>query len=105
MDGETEEDFGADGASPLQIDLARRILQRLRQTGGAAVGARVSAPELARSFGVSRSPVSAALDLLVARGVLAPMENARSPGGAGPRRDTIPRRCCRPRRTRRSTGR
>ena len=73
MDSETDEDAGADGASPLQIDLARRILQRLRDAG-ASVGARVSAPELARSFGVSRSPVSAALDLLVARGVLKPME-------------------------------
>jgi DNA-binding GntR family transcriptional regulator len=31
-------------------------------------------PELARAFGVSRSPVSAALDLLVERGVLKPLE-------------------------------
>jgi DNA-binding GntR family transcriptional regulator len=36
------------------------------------VGARVSAPELAAAFGVSRSPIAGALDILVAAGVLAP---------------------------------
>ncbi|TKT77413.1 GntR family transcriptional regulator [Aquamicrobium sp. LC103] len=61
-----------EGASPLQIDLARRILERIRDAGWAA-GTRVSVPELARAFGVSRSPVSAALELLVQQGVLAPM--------------------------------
>lgn len=61
------------GASALQIDLARRIFERIRDLGW-GVGARVSVPELARAFGVSRSPVSAALDLLVERGVLKPLE-------------------------------
>jgi len=62
-----------EGASPLQIDLARRILDRIKDSGWAA-GTRISAPELARMFGVSRSPISAALDLLVEQGVLKPME-------------------------------
>lgn len=72
MDQVHDEDDRADGASPLQIDLARRILERLRDSG-AITGSRVSAPELARAFGVSRSPVSAALELLVNQGVLAPL--------------------------------
>ncbi|WP_052017395.1 GntR family transcriptional regulator [Nitratireductor aquibiodomus] len=59
-------------ASPLQIELARRILERIRDTS-VSVGARVSVPELAREFGVSRSPVSAALDILVGKGILEPM--------------------------------
>ncbi|WP_157020252.1 GntR family transcriptional regulator [Mesorhizobium xinjiangense] len=59
-------------ASPLQIDLARRILERMRDSG-AGEGTRISAPELARAFGVSRSPVSAALELLMRQGVLKPM--------------------------------
>jgi DNA-binding GntR family transcriptional regulator len=63
----------ADMASPLQVDLARRIFERIRDLGW-GVGTRVSVPELARAFGVSRSPVSAALDLLVDRGVLQPLE-------------------------------
>ncbi len=72
MDIQAEnENVRGEGASPLQIDLARRILERLRDAG-AGVGARVSAPELARAFGVSRSPVSAALELLVEQGVLSP---------------------------------
>lgn len=58
-----------DGASSLQIDLARRILDRMRDSGW-VVGTRISVPELARNFGVSRSPVSAALELLVAQGIL-----------------------------------
>ena len=78
----------SDGASPLQIDLARRIVQRIRDSGS-AVGTRVSVPELAREFGVSRSPVSAALDLLVAKGILEPMATrgiqvARDLSGADP---------------------
>lgn len=56
-------------ASPLQIDLARRIIEKLRDSGAEA-GTRVGAPELAREFGVSRTPISAALDLLVALGAL-----------------------------------
>lgn len=62
-----------EAASPLQIDLARRILDRIRDSGW-AVGTRISVPDLARTFGVSRSPVSAALELLVAEGILAPLE-------------------------------
>lgn len=63
----------AEGPSALQIDLARRIIDRIRD-GEMSVGTRISAPELARTFGVSRSPISAALDLLVERGVLEPTE-------------------------------
>ncbi|RWC35662.1 MAG: FCD domain-containing protein [Mesorhizobium sp.] len=63
----------SEAASPLQIDLARRILERIRDSGW-TVGTRVSVPDLARTFGVSRSPVSAALELLVAQGILSPFE-------------------------------
>lgn len=62
-----------DGPSALQIDLARRILERMRDFEW-GVGTRISVPDLARIFGVSRSPVSAALDLLVARQILEPTE-------------------------------
>jgi DNA-binding GntR family transcriptional regulator len=62
----------SDGPSPLQIDLARRILEHIRDSAWGP-GTRVSVPELARAFGVSRSPVSAALELLVGQGVLEPM--------------------------------
>jgi DNA-binding GntR family transcriptional regulator len=55
----------------LQLDLARRVLERLRDHEW-GVGTRISVPELARSFGVSRSPISAALDLLVAKKILEP---------------------------------
>lgn len=61
--------MSAGSASPLQIDLARRILERIRDSGW-TVGTRISVPDLARAFGVSRSPISAALDLLVAQGIL-----------------------------------
>lgn len=63
----------SDGPSTLQLDLARRIIDRIRDAG-LSVGTRVSAPELARIFGVSRSPITGALDLLVEKGVLQPME-------------------------------
>lgn len=62
-----------EGPSPLQIDLARRILERIKDSGWGP-GTRVSAPELARIFGVSRSPISAALELLTDQGILEPME-------------------------------
>ena len=68
-----DEPEGLETASSLQIDLARRTLEHIRD-GGLVAGTRVSVPELARIFGVSRSPISAALDLLVARGVLEPTE-------------------------------
>lgn len=63
----------ADGPSTLQLDLARRIIDRIRDAD-LTVGTRISAPELARLFGVSRSPIAGALDLLVEKGVLQPME-------------------------------
>ena len=72
MSERIDEQPRSESASPLQIDLARRILERLRDSGS-SVGTRVSAPELARAFGVSRSPISAALDLLVDQKVLKPM--------------------------------
>lgn len=62
-----------DGPSTLQLDLARRIIDRIRDAD-LRVGTRISAPELARLFGVSRSPITGALDLLVEKGVLQPME-------------------------------
>lgn len=67
---ETEQ---VDGPSTLQLDLARRIIDRIRDAD-LRVGTRISAPELARLFGVSRSPITGALDLLVEKGVLQPME-------------------------------
>jgi DNA-binding GntR family transcriptional regulator len=73
MDARLDPETGrTEGASPLQIDLARRILERLIDQA-VGIGARVSAPELARAFGVSRSPISAALDLLTEQGILEPM--------------------------------
>ncbi len=69
----SDEPEQAEGPSPLQIDLARRILERIRDFE-LGIGTRISAPELARAFGVSRSPISAALDMLVEKGVLQPTE-------------------------------
>lgn len=57
--------------SALQLDLARRILERIRDLGW-DVGTKISVPEMARSFGVSRSPITAALDLLAAQGIVKP---------------------------------
>lgn len=72
-DTDLSDSDAADGPSILQLDLARRIIDRIRDAG-LAVGTRISAQELARLFGVSRSPITAALDLLVEKGVLQPME-------------------------------
>jgi DNA-binding GntR family transcriptional regulator len=58
------------GASPLQTDLARQILARIAQDGLAA-GAPVRELALARAFGVSRTPVRAALRLLQGLGHVA----------------------------------
>lgn len=58
-------------ASPLQLELARKVLARMRDAA-LPVGARVSAPELAAAFGVSRSPIGRALDILAEAGLLAP---------------------------------
>lgn len=57
--------------SDLQLELARKVLLRL-QTEGACEGLRLSVPEQARVFGVSRSPMSGALSLLSQAGVLRP---------------------------------
>lgn len=65
------ESHDLEARSALQLDLARRILERMRDLGWEA-GARISVPEMARSFGVSRSPVAAALDLLAAQGIVEP---------------------------------
>ncbi|WP_373356230.1 GntR family transcriptional regulator [Pseudoroseicyclus sp. CXY001] len=65
----TQNSEAAEALTPLQLDLAQKILQHLRDEA-LPVGTRVSAPELARSFNVSRSPVGRALGLLVEEGVL-----------------------------------
>ncbi|MEY8837856.1 GntR family transcriptional regulator [Cribrihabitans sp. XS_ASV171] len=57
--------------SDLQCELARQVVTRL-QSGGATEGTRLSVPELAREFGVSRSPMQGALSLLARAGVLQP---------------------------------
>jgi len=54
-------------ASPLQTELARQILARIGQEGLAA-GAPVRELTLARAFGVSRTPVRAALGVLAELG-------------------------------------
>jgi DNA-binding GntR family transcriptional regulator len=56
-------------ASPLQLELARQIVERMRDEGWVP-GTRMSEQALARTLGVSRSPIRGALDLLVAQGVL-----------------------------------
>lgn len=58
---------GAQGASPLQTELARQILARIGQEGW-ETGAPVRELALARSFGVSRTPVRAALGVLAELG-------------------------------------
>jgi DNA-binding GntR family transcriptional regulator len=63
-------------SSSLQVELARQILRQLDDQGS-KVGARVPEQTLARNLGVSRSPVRAALNLLVERGLL------RSESGRG----------------------
>ncbi|MGF0539954.1 FCD domain-containing protein [Agrobacterium sp. ES01] len=59
----------ADSSTPLQIDLMRQIIELIRDNGW-SVGTRISVPDLARRFGVSRSPVTVALNLLKERGVV-----------------------------------
>jgi len=61
-----------EAASPLQRELARKVLEKMRDEAW-PVGTRVSEQDLAQEFGVSRSPVRAALDLLAGQGVLAAM--------------------------------
>jgi DNA-binding GntR family transcriptional regulator len=55
--------------SPLQIDLARQILDEARREGW-KLGDRIPEQRLARRFGVSRSPVRGALLLLAERGLM-----------------------------------
>jgi DNA-binding GntR family transcriptional regulator len=55
--------------SPLQAELARRILHRLHQEGAQA-GHHLVELELCASFGVSRTPVRGALKLLAAQGAV-----------------------------------
>ncbi|HEY9346183.1 MAG TPA: winged helix-turn-helix domain-containing protein, partial [Inquilinus sp.] len=59
----------AERASPLQLELARQIVERMRDEGWGP-GMRMSEQALARTLGVSRSPIRGALDLLVAQGIL-----------------------------------
>jgi DNA-binding GntR family transcriptional regulator len=56
-------------SSPLQADLARRILRRLKDDG-AQPGTRLVELDLCAEFGVSRTPVRGALKLLAADGVI-----------------------------------
>lgn len=74
-------------ASPLQADLARRILARLRQDK-AVPGHHLVELELCAAFDVSRTPVRGALKLLAAQGVVKAREGrgyvlARLPPPAG----------------------
>lgn len=57
------------GASSLQAELARQIMEFARDEGW-SLGMHVPELALARRFGVSRSPVRAALELLSRHGVL-----------------------------------
>lgn len=57
-------------SSPLQADLARRILRRLKDDD-AQPGHRLVELELCAQFGVSRTPVRGALKLLAAQGAIA----------------------------------
>lgn len=67
-----EKHSGQEALTPLQIDLARRILEFIRDNGWKP-GTRISVPDLARRFGVSRSPVTVALQILSRQGVVGPV--------------------------------
>ena len=56
-------------ASPRVVDAVREALRRAILDGQLAPGTRLSVPELARQFGVSRSPVREAVLLLVGEGL------------------------------------
>jgi DNA-binding GntR family transcriptional regulator len=71
-------------ASDLHLDLARKVLGQLKRQG-AKPGMRLSVPELAAGFGVSRTPMTGALGVLRQAGVLRParprgLELACDPG-------------------------
>lgn len=57
--------------TPLQSNLARHIRELFLREGWKE-GARISVPDLARRFDVSRTPVAAALDLLLDTGAVIP---------------------------------
>jgi DNA-binding GntR family transcriptional regulator len=63
-------------ASRLQSQLARRILRLLKEQG-AGPGHHLVETELCQSFGVSRTPVRAALKLLAAEGLVTPRAAGR----------------------------
>ena len=71
MNTQAPEKPSATDPSDLQLELARKVLTRL-QAEEAGVGQHLSVPELAREFGVSRSPMNAALSLLSNAKVLRP---------------------------------
>lgn len=62
-------------ASPLQLDLAQQIVAMIRE-GGVQGGDHLTEDALAQHFGVSRSPVRAALRLLMERGLVEKKTNA-----------------------------
>lgn len=62
-------------ASPLQIEIANQIITEI-QGGRFAPGQRLTEQALAKRFGVSRSPIRAALKLLEERGYLQSRANA-----------------------------
>lgn len=70
------EDEGQDVVTPLQLEVMRGVVELIRDEGWAP-GTRLSVPDLARRFGVSRSPVTVALGLLGERGIVAPMPAPR----------------------------
>ncbi len=62
-------------ASALQIDIARRVLEMIR-SGEVKAGDHLTEEGLAKSFGVSRTPVRHALRLLSDRGIVEVRANA-----------------------------
>ncbi|WP_158971268.1 GntR family transcriptional regulator [Chachezhania sediminis] len=66
------QDDSRDDITPLQIEVMRGVVELIRDEGWAP-GTRLSVPDLARRFGVSRSPVTVALGLLTERGIVAAM--------------------------------
>lgn len=68
----TEKGESREAVTPLQLELMRGVVELIRDEGWPP-GTRLSVPDLARRFGVSRSPISVALGLLGERGIVAPM--------------------------------
>lgn len=61
-----------DDITPLQLEVMRGVVELIRDEGWGP-GTRLSVPDLARRFGVSRSPVTVALALLGERGIVSAM--------------------------------